>query len=87
MKKTTAAYLILLLVVIAAIYKPSPYALVKSAIPYVVAAIQYTVGLRSDNTFLAFEHSDSHQIDVFDWVMLSPDAMTKTPPLVLESSN
>ena len=86
MKKTTAAYFLMFFVLIVVLYKPFTYASVKSALPYVVAAIQYTVGLKFDGTLVAVGYSDNDQNNVLDWVTMSPDVMTKTPPLTLKNS-
>ena len=85
-KKTTAVYLLIFLVLVVVLCKPFEHASARSVIPYVVAAIQYTVGLKHDSMLVTLGYNDDEQIDVFDWVIISPDVMTKTPPLILETS-
>jgi len=80
-KNTIAAYAVMFLLLIVFLYKPFSNASAKSAIPKVVSGMRHTVGLKSDGRVLAVGYNDNGQTNVFDWVMVSPDEITKTSSL------
>jgi len=54
----------------------------------VTAGIYNTLGLKPDGRVLAVGYNDNGQINVFDWVMVSPDEITKTSsPSILKIDN
>ncbi len=77
-KKTTAVYLLIFLVLVVVLCKPFEHASARSVIPYVVAAIQYTVDLKHDSMLVPLGYNDYEQIDVCDWVIISPDMILET---------